>query len=184
MRALQALLQTSSAAGQSIGRQIMATKCPQCGLVNWDYDELCKRCSASLNLETPAVYKWFVVYCVFMALLYLLTAGMGILFMFVDPDPEMSDAEAKIMGAVFLILGLVFFVPYGLAPFLPRKSWVWIFGLVLICIGLSSACCLPVCIPLLIFWLKPEMKAFYGRDVNSSPPLPPPPPQQWSNGAL
>ena len=158
----------------------MAKKCQQCGLVNWDYEEVCKRCSASLNRATPPVYKWFVAYCTLMALLYLTTAVMGIVFMFIEPDREMSAAEAKIMGSVFLILGLVFFVPYALAPFLPRKSWVWIFGLVLICIGLTSACCMPVCIPLLIFWLKPEMKVFYGRTLDQiSNPFPPPPPQ-WN----
>ena len=154
----------------------MAKKCQQCGLVNWDYDEVCKRCSASLNTATPAVYPWFVAYCILMALLYVATAAMGIMFMFVEPDQEMSATEAKVMGTIMVIVGLAFFVPYAIAPFLPRKSWVWIFGLVLICIGLTSACCLPACIPLLIFWLKPEMKAFYGKGLN---PLPPPPPQ-WN----
>lgn len=155
----------------------MARKCQQCGLVNWDYEEVCKRCSASLNLPTPPVYKWFVVYCIVMALLYLTTAVMGVVVMFVEPDRDMSAAEAKLMGTVFLILGLAFFVPYALAPFLPRQSWVWVLGLVLICIGLTSLCCLPVCIPLLISWLKPEMKTFYGRTEN---PLTPPAPPQWS----
>lgn len=155
----------------------MAKKCRECGLVNWDHEERCARCSASLNPATPSVYTWFVVYCILMALLYLTAAVMGIAFMFIEPDRDMSAAEAKVMGAVFLIVGLVFFVPYALAPFLPRKSWVWVFGLVLICIGLTSACCLPVCIPLLIFWLKPEVKEFYGRPLN---PLSPPPPPQWN----
>lgn len=154
----------------------MAKKCRECGLVNWDQDEICKRCSASLNTTAPPVYKWYIVYCVLMALLYLTMAVMGIVFMFIEPDRDMSAAEAKIMGIMFLVLGLIFFVPYAIAPFLPRKSWVWVFGLVLICVGLTSLCCLPACIPLLIFWSKPEMKAFYGRIPS---PLPPPPPQ-WS----
>jgi MFS family permease len=154
----------------------MAKKCPQCGLVNWEYDEFCKRCSASLNPQTPPVYKWFVVYCIFMALGYLIVAVMGLVFLFIEPDRDMSAAEAKIMGSVMLIMGLMFFVPYVAAPFLPRQSWVWVLGLVLICIGLTSACCLPASIPLLIFWLKPEMKAFYGRTLK---PVPPPPPQ-WN----
>ena len=146
----------------------MAKKCRQCDLVNWEYEEFCKRCSASLNPASPPVYKWFVAYCILMAVLYLAMAVMGIVFLFVEPDRNMNEAEPKIMGAMFLILGLVFFVPYLLAPFLPRKSWVWVFGLVLICIGLTSTCCLPACLPLLIYWLKPEMKAFYGRTLNPS----------------
>ena len=156
----------------------MARKCQQCGLVNWDYDEFCKRCNASLNSATPPAYKWFVVYCVLMALVYLVLAVMGIVYMFAEPEPDMSAEEAKIMGVVFLILGLLFCVPYALAPFLPRQSWVWVLGLVLICFGLTSLCCLPACIPLLIFWMKPEMKAFYNR--TSSPLYPPPPPPQWN----
>ena len=154
----------------------MSKKCRQCGLVNWEDEEACKRCGASLNQETPPVYKWFVAYCIFMALGYLTAAAMGIVFMFIEPDRDMSAAEAKIMGIVLLVMGLVLCVPYAAAPFLPRQSWVWVLGLVLICIGLTSACCLPACIPLLIFWLKPEMKAFYGRTAK---PLPPPPPQ-WN----
>lgn len=157
----------------------MANKCQQCGLVNWDYDLVCKRCSASLNMppmKTPAVYKWYVGYCVCMALLYASLPVLGTMFLFIEPDQDMSAAEAKMMGVVFIIVGVLFFFPYAAAPFLPRKNWVWVMGLVLICIGLTSACCLPASIPLLIFWLKPEMKAFYGRTTVPSPP----PPPQWN----
>lgn len=154
----------------------MSKKCRQCGLVNWEQDELCKRCGAFLNQVAPPVYKWFVAYCVLMALLYFSLPILGVVFLFMEPDQDMSATEARVMGVVFIIFGLLFFLPYAAAPFLPRESWVWVLGLVLICIGLSSACCLPVCIPLLIFWLKPEMKAFYGRGLTPSPP---PPPPQW-----
>jgi uncharacterized paraquat-inducible protein A len=82
----------------------MAKKCRQCDLVNWEHDEVCKRCGASLNPATPPVYKWFVLYCVVMALLYLLAAVMGVVFLFIEPDRDMSALEAKIMGSLFLIL--------------------------------------------------------------------------------
>ena len=154
----------------------MGKKCQQCGLVNWEDDQFCKRCGASLKVTTPPVYKWFVAYCIVMALLYFGLVITGIMFLFVEPDPEMSETEAAFMSVVFIVIGLVFVVPHAAAPFLPRTSWVWVFGLVLICFGLSSACCLPACIPLLIQWLKPEVKEFYGRVPN---PLPPPPPQ-WN----
>ena len=132
--------------------------------------------SAPLNSTPPPAFKWFVAYCVLMALLYLTMVVMGFVFAFIQPDPKMSEAEARMMGAVIIPVALVFFVPFALAPFLPRKSWAWVFGLVLICIGLTSLCCLPACIPLLLQWLKPEMKAFYGR---METPLPPQPPQ-WT----
>lgn len=155
----------------------MSRKCPQCNLVNWDYDEVCQRCNASLK-AAPPVYKWYVVYCIAMALLNLGAAIVGVVFLFAEPDREMSEVEANIMGFVFLVFGVAFGVVYAAGPFLPRQSWVWVFGLVLICLGLTSACCLPVCIPLLIHWLKPEMKEFYGR--TQYPLGPPPPPPQWS----
>lgn len=158
----------------------MANKCYQCGLVNWDYEEFCKRCGAVQypKAETPSAHKWYVGYCIFMALLYLASAAIGIVFLFVEPaDPQMNADEVRVMGVVILLMGLVFSAPYAAAPFLPRKSWVWVFGLVLICIGLTSLCLLPICIPLLISWLKPEMKEFYNRNQN---PLAPPPPPQWN----
>ena len=151
----------------------MANKCPQCDLVNWESDEFCKRCGALLNVATPPIFKWYVVYCVLMALGYLALSVMGVAFMFMEPERDMSAEEAKVMGAVFIILGLAFCFPYAIAPFLARKSWVWVFGLVLICVGLTSLCCLPVCIPLLIAWLKPDVKKFYGRTETPYPPGPP-----------
>ena len=70
------------------------------------------------------------------------------------------------MGAVFIGIGLVLLVPYAAGPLLPRERWAWIVGVVLIGIGMTSLCCLPVAIPLLLGWLKPETKAYYnaGRD--------------------
>jgi len=47
--------------------------------------------------------------------------------------------------------------------FLRPKPWVWIYDLVIICMGMTSACFLPAAIPLLIYWLKPEVKAHFGR---------------------
>ena len=138
---------------------------------------MCKRCHAFLNVAAPPAFNWFVAYCILMALGYLTLVVVGIVYLFVEPERDMSAAEQRVMGVVFIIMGLAFCVPYAAAPFLPRSSWVWVFGLVLICIGLGSLCCLPICIPLLLAWMKPEMKAYYGRDLSPSQP---PPPPQWS----
>jgi hypothetical protein len=40
---------------------------------------------------------------------------------------------------------------------------LWVYDLVVICVGMTSFCCMPVCIPLLIFWIKPEVRAYFGR---------------------
>jgi hypothetical protein len=49
------------------------------------------------------------------------------------------------------------------ALLLPPRPWTWIYHLVIICFGMTSACCIPMCVPLVIFWLKPDTKAYFGR---------------------
>jgi hypothetical protein len=105
-----------------------------------------------------------VIYTIALGIVYLGLAVFGIVALLIDPAKlDMPSGEAKLMGAIFLGIGLIFALPFLAAPYLPRKSWVWIYDLVLICIGMTSACCIPACIPLLIHWLKPETKAFFNR---------------------
>jgi hypothetical protein len=138
--------------------------CPNCGLVNWPEADQCMRCGSSLGAGKPAVWNWYVAYCALLAALYLLVIIMGFVFLVFEPtDRDMSPGEARIMGVIFIVVGLVLFVPFASGPFLPRRPWAWIFGLVLICIGLTSACCLPAAVPLLIYWLKPDNKAYFGK---------------------
>ncbi|OGQ87445.1 MAG: hypothetical protein A2289_26605 [Deltaproteobacteria bacterium RIFOXYA12_FULL_58_15] len=114
--------------------------------------------------KKPRVWTWYVVYCGSMALLYLVVVALGIAFgAFGAASGEMDDDEALVMAGLFIALGGVFFVPYAIAPFLPKKSWTWIFGLVLIGLGLTSCVTLPFAIPLMIHWLKPETQVFLGR---------------------
>jgi hypothetical protein len=115
----------------------------------------------------PKVWEWFVVYCVAMAVLYLACAALGVAMIVVDPAAgDVDPAEARsmdIQGAVLLVMGVALLAPFAAAPFLPRRKWVWIFDLVLICLGLTSCCTIPACIPLLLYWLKPEGKAWFER---------------------
>ena len=48
------------------------------------------------------------------------------------------------------------------ALFLPKKPWVWVYGIVAVCVGLPNCCFLPLSIPVLIFWLRPETKQYFG----------------------
>lgn len=112
----------------------------------------------------PGVWTWYVVYCVFLALIYfaLMGAGLAILFL-VEPKPS-DDIAKNITGFFMLAAGLVFFIPFAAAPFLPNKPWVWIYGIVMIAFGMTSACTLPASIAILIFWMKPETKKYFGRE--------------------
>lgn len=118
----------------------------------------------SSELPKPAAWTWFAAYCAFMALLYLFCIVAGIFVLFSDEaGSEMGKPEARIMGTVFIVMGLALLVPFAAGPLLPRRRWAWVVGLILICIGMTSACCLPAAIPLLIWWLKPEMKDYYNQ---------------------
>ena len=107
---------------------------------------------------------WYKVYCVLMALLYLFCVVAGVFLIIAAPaDRDMSSEEARLLGGIMLFMGIALAIPFVIGAFLPQKPWAWVFGLVLICIGLTSVCCMPVTIPLLIHWIKPETKFYFGR---------------------
>lgn len=113
----------------------------------------------------PPVWLWYRVYAVLMALLYVATAVMGILYLagagFLPGVSGADQAIFVIYGVVMLAMGVVFAGLYGAAPFLPKKRWAWIYHTVLIGIGMTSCCCMPFCIPLLIYWVKPDVKTMF-----------------------
>jgi hypothetical protein len=112
----------------------------------------------------PQVVVWFKVYCGLLCLTYLAVAGFSLIFLLVPPDElEMDGLEAKILGGLMLVMGLGLFVVCLIPLAVPPKPWVWVYDLVIICLGMTSACCLPISIPLLIYWLKPETKRYFGR---------------------
>ena len=111
----------------------------------------------------PGVIAWFTAYCILMALLYGVFAVLGVVLLFAPASTESDRIAAIIQGFVFIGLGVGLGGVFGVAPFLPRRPWVWIYDLVLICLGLTSVCCLPATIPLLVYWLKPEAKWWFGR---------------------
>ena len=121
----------------------------------------------------PKVVTWFRVYSGGLTFIYFACAILFILtyiFGFPEgiPQEELKglpkwafQAYWVFLVLIFLVFGSVFLTSF----FLPRKPWVWVYNMVLICIGFTSACCLPAAIPLLIYWLKPEAKAYFGRPV-------------------
>lgn len=122
---------------------------------------------------TPTVVTLFRVYAGLVALLYLLVMGLGIFMVVAGTSVQgleelQGDQSPTLVGVICAIMGLVVSVTFAVGVLLPRKPWGWIMGIVLIALGmvlfgLMSICCLPATIPLLIFWLKPEAKAHFGR---------------------
>lgn len=113
---------------------------------------------------TPPVVTWFKVYAIFMAVVYagVCVLGLAMLTMPGFLGSAHSDPGLLISGGVYAVLGLAFGIPFALAPFF-RQSWAWVYDLVLICVGMTSCACWPATIPLLIYWLKPEVKQHFGR---------------------
>jgi hypothetical protein len=112
--------------------------------------------------EQPAAVTWFKVYSGFLCLLYLGVAAMSLFFFLMDPvELEMSALGARLIGVFLLGMGLVLFAACLLPLLFHPRPWLWTYDLVIICLGMTSACFLPVCIPLLIYWLKPQTKRFF-----------------------
>lgn len=116
-------------------------------------------------MEKPKVYPWFVTYCILMCVLYLFIIGLGFVY------PKLAElagnsermATATFAGVLYSIFGVIFFFAYLIALFLKPGPGAWVYDLVLICFGMTNCCCLPMTIPLLIFWIKPETKKYFGR---------------------
>jgi hypothetical protein len=100
-----------------------------------------------------------------MCVLYLFIIGLGFAY------PKLAEltgdgermAMATFAGPLYVIFGVIFFFAYLIALFLKPGPGAWVYDLVLICFGMTSCCCLPITIPLLIFWIKPENKKYFGR---------------------
>lgn len=115
--------------------------------------------------DRPSAVVYFKAYCGFMAVVYLLLAGLGVLLMILPalaPSPTgPQHGEALIMGGFYIVLGFGLAIPYGLALVLKRRPWMHTYGIVLIGLTMTSCLCLPIALPLLFAWLKPEVKAWY-----------------------
>lgn len=125
-------------------------------------------------VKTPQIVIWYKVYAALMGLLYLFVVGLGILYTFlpnwIEDDPRMGENEAlliSVIGVFLIFIGLILSVLFFFTLFKKPAPWLWTFDLVLICLGLTSACCMIVSVPLLIFWLKEETKNYFGIVKNN-----------------
>ncbi len=116
---------------------------------------------------TPKAVFWFRVYAGCMAGIYALCALAAPLVFFAGTRAAGEQGMVlKIQAVALLLVGLAFAIAFALVFVFPRKHWAWIYGLVLICIGMTSCCILPAAIPLLIFWLKPEVKSWFNSGAS------------------
>ena len=120
---------------------------------------------AATPAPMPGVFIWYAVYCTVLALVYVACiAGGLLLIVFASqlPAEDVDSVEAFVMGLVLVVISIPLALLFLAGPFLPRSKLGWIVGIVNIGIGMTSGCTLLPCIFLLIFWLKPETKQYYG----------------------
>lgn len=110
----------------------------------------------------PPVWRWYRLYAGALAAVYVLVVVGGLLMAVLAPQ-EPGEPPPWLFGLLAVVLGGVFAAAFIAAFFLPRRPWAWIYHLVLIAIGMTSACCIPFSVPLLVFWLKTETRAYFGR---------------------
>lgn len=113
----------------------------------------------------PSAIGWFKLYSGALCATYLALSAFSLVLLFGNPkEMDLSPEGALLMGLMFLAVGLPLFAACLVPLLAPPRPWVWTYDLVIICLGMTSACCLPVCIPLLIHWIKPEVKRHFGRE--------------------
>lgn len=107
----------------------------------------------------PAVIVWYRVYTAVGLIIY---TAIPALAAFMTLAMGERHVATLLPLAVFSLVAFAFMAFYGIATFVPYKPWGWMFGLVAIAFGMASVL-IVVAVPLLVFWLKPETKAAFGR---------------------
>lgn len=115
--------------------------------------------------ERPGVISWFKLYTGFLCLLYLLPTIAVFLSLFsaTSAATDMFKEVGPVFAVLVSLLALALFVACLLPLILKPRPWLWTYNLIIICLGMTSACMLPASIPLLIFWIKPEARKYFGR---------------------
>ena len=109
-------------------------------------------------------YFWYRVYCSLMTIIYIVLLIFGILGIFAAFDETGQEQQDILIGSlIFILPGIIFGLMYLIGVVLPAKPYSWIYGIALIGLGMTSCVFIPLMIPLLIFWMKPETQAFFER---------------------
>lgn len=113
-------------------------------------------------MAEPKCLFWFKVYAGFLAFIYLVLAAAGGVLLAL-PSLAGEERFLGVLGVVYLALGVVFAVAFLVPFFLKPGPFAWVYGLVLICIGFSGCPTVFASVALLIYWIKPETKAYFGK---------------------
>jgi hypothetical protein len=113
----------------------------------------------------PPVLFWYKLTMGLTAVMYvMLGIGSVAALAFADSiaDAEMSADEWRLMSVFMIVISMPLATAYALPLFLRPSKGAWVFGIVLMALLMSSCCYWPACIPLIIYWVKPETRAYFG----------------------
>jgi len=114
--------------------------------------------------RSPAGLILFRGYCIVAGLLALVIGSLGMLGLAIDGfDPAKFDSTAggvEVATILFLYL-LVEGIALGIALFLPRRPWAWIWSLIAIALGVAGITIFGA-VPLMIYWVRTDMRTYYG----------------------
>ena len=124
-------------------------------------------------MQRPGAVRWYRAFAASLVLTCVASWVVGALLVRHAPDlaaddPATSVAEIELYGYLLIAFGVAFVVPYTVAMLVPRRRWGWYVAIVTIAIGMTSCLWAVPAIFLLLAWLKPDVKAYFG--------FPPPPP--------
>jgi hypothetical protein len=107
--------------------------------------------------KPPPVVFWYKVYVVFNVLMYLAVAAViAAISLFASDSFKDELGPAMILIVMAGACGF-FAIAYLVSLFFPRRPWAWVYDLVF-----TGCFTLPFSVALLIFWIKPEAKGWFG----------------------
>lgn len=112
-------------------------------------------------------WTWVRGFCWLLAICNLGLAALGVAFVSRAEVLQSEFFTAEIVrqvGWLAVATGLFFAALNVAMAFLPRKPWVWVAHMINLVVPMLLICPAVLCIPLLVAWLKPETKAYFGID--------------------
>jgi len=114
----------------------------------------------------PEAVYYFRIYAVLLLLVWLIAFGMSV-YALVDPLMKgVSSTTGSFVFALFMTaISFLFMIPSAIMVFAGRAKWVYTLGVVMLGLQtLMNPCCLPLTVPLLVYWMKPETKRWFGTN--------------------
>ena len=116
--------------------------------------------------QAPPAVGYARIYAGAFTLMYVLCVLGGIVIFAAAASGSMGHrvAESYIRAGAMVLVGIPLSIVSAIAFFGvgKRTRGMWTLNLILHAVGCMSCCCLPVAVAMLIQWIKPEVKAWYG----------------------